>query len=93
KDLAVVAVESLEGTDEAIARGGRIANGSVVVVKVSKPKQDKRFDYPVVGPGTIKSIRDSGGGVLAMMAGHALFFDQEEALKIATEAGVGVIAI
>ena len=46
KDLAVVAVESLEGTDEAIARGGRIANGGIVVVKVSKPKQDKRFDYP-----------------------------------------------
>lgn len=93
KDLAVVAVESLEGTDETIARAGHITGGGVVVVKVSKPKQDKRFDYPVVGPGTIKALRAAGGGVLAMMAGHALFFDQEEALALASEAKIGVIAM
>ena len=93
KDLAVVAVESLEGTDETILRAGRIAGGGIVVVKVSKPRQDARFDYPVVGPGTVRSIRDAGGGVLTVMAGHALFFDRAEALEIAREAGICVIAL
>jgi len=93
KDLAVVAVESLEGTDETILRAGRIVGGGIVVIKVSKPRQDPRFDFPVIGPGTIRSIRQAGGGVLAVMAGHALFFDRAEALEIAREAGICVIAL
>jgi UDP-2,3-diacylglucosamine hydrolase len=93
KDLAVVAVESLEGTDETILRGGKIAGGDIVVIKVSKPRQDARFDYPVIGPDTIRTIQAAGGGALAVMAGHALFFDRTEALEIAAQADIGVIAI
>ena len=93
KDLAVVAVESLEGTDETIKRAGRIADGDIVAIKVCKPHQDSRFDIPVVGPGTLKSMAKAGGGTLAFMAGEVLFFDQEEALKIAAEANICVIAI
>jgi DUF1009 family protein len=90
KDLAVVAVEGLEGTDETIHRAGRITGRGVVVVKVPKPRQDNRFDFPVVGPGTIQSIRDSGGGALGLIAEHALFFDQAEALELAREAKVAI---
>lgn len=93
KDLAVVAVESLEGTDETILRAGRIAQGDIVVVKVAKPQQDSRFDIPVVGPGTIRSLIEAGGGALAFMAGEVLFFDQEEALSLAEESDICVIAV
>ncbi|MBN1868179.1 UDP-2,3-diacylglucosamine diphosphatase LpxI [Candidatus Sumerlaeota bacterium] len=93
KDLAVVAVESLEGTDETIRRAGRIADGDIVVIKVSKPQQDRRFDLPVVGPETIRSIREAGGGALAVMAGEALFFDQTEAIALAHESNIAIVAV
>ncbi|MFP4381159.1 MAG: LpxI family protein [Candidatus Sumerlaeia bacterium] len=93
KDLAVVAVEGLEGTDEAIRRAGRIANGGIVVIKVPKPRQDYRFDFPVIGPGTIRSIAKAGGGALAIIAEHALFFDQQEALELALENQIPVVAL
>jgi UDP-2,3-diacylglucosamine hydrolase len=93
KDLAVVAVEGLEGTDETIRRAGRIADGDIVVIKVSKPRQDKRFDIPVIGPDTIRSIREAGGGALAIMAGEALFFDQDEAIALAHESSIAIEAI
>ncbi len=93
KDLAVVAVESLEGTDETIRRAGEIADGGIVVIKVAKPHQDSRFDIPVVGPGTIRSIRETGGGVLAMMARQTLFFDQAETIEMAQKAKIGIQVI
>lgn len=93
KDLAVVAVESLEGTDETILRGGKIAGGNVVLIKVAKPHQDSRFDIPVIGPGTIRTMKEAGGGVIAVMAGKTLFFDQDEAIAKAHEAGIGIVAI
>ncbi|NQU43698.1 UDP-2,3-diacylglucosamine diphosphatase LpxI [bacterium] len=93
KDLAVIAVESLEGTDETIQRAGRITGGGNVVIKVSKPHQDSRFDIPVVGPGTIRSLQKAGGGVLAIMSQQALFFDQQEALEIARQADIAVTVI
>ena len=67
-DQACVAVEAMEGTDETIARAARIAGGkTLVVVKVSKPRQDMRFDVPVVGLPTIEQMKSSratalGGG-------------------------------
>jgi DUF1009 family protein len=93
KDLTVVAVEGLEGTDETIRRAGQIAEGDIVVIKVSKPRQDKRFDMPVIGPQTIRSIRDAGGGALAVMAGEALFFDQAEAIALAQESNIAIEAV
>lgn len=93
KDLAVVAVESLEGTDEAIRRAGRIAEGGIVVIKVCKPHQDSRFDIPVVGPQTIRSLTESGGGALVFMANETIFFDQLEAIELARTAGIAVAAI
>ena len=60
KDRAAVALEAMEGTDEVIRRAGRIAGPGTVVVKVAKPKQDMRFDVPVVGPGTLEAMREAG---------------------------------
>ncbi len=93
KDLAVVAVESLEGTDETILRGGRIADGDIVVIKVAKPTQDNRFDIPVIGPTTIHNLHQAGGGALCIMADRTLFFDREESLKYADSVGISVYSV
>jgi hypothetical protein len=76
KDRAAVALEAMEGTDEVIRRAGRIAGKGTVVVKVAKPKQDMRFDVPVVGPGTLLAMREAGSVVLAVEAGRTLLLDR-----------------
>src|SRR3989338_6339701 len=76
KQKAVLAVEALEGTDATILRGGKIGNGQAVVVKVSKPKQDMRFDIPVIGLRTVKNLIKVKVSCLAVEAGKTLFLDK-----------------
>lgn len=91
KDRAAVAVEAMEGTDEVIRRGGRIAGPGTVVVKVAKPRQDMRFDVPVVGPGTLAAMREAGAAVLAVEAGRTLVLDRPSFLAEADAAGIAVV--
>jgi DUF1009 family protein len=93
KDRAVVALEAMEGTDEAIARGARIAGPGVVVVKMAKPRQDMRFDVPVVGARTLQSLRDAKASVLAVEAGKTLLLDKPAFLASAKEMGVIVVGV
>jgi len=90
---ACIAVEAMEGTDETIARAARIAVGSpLVVVKVSKPKQDMRFDVPVVGLPTIATMKASGATALAIDAQRTLLFDREALIAAANDAGIAIEA-
>jgi DUF1009 family protein len=91
KDRAVIAVEAMEGTDETIARAGRLARGGFAVVKVAKPKQDMRFDVPVVGVATIDVMKAAGATVLSIDAGKTLVVDGEAVLEAADAAGIAVI--
>src|SRR5215469_6890042 len=92
-DQACVAVEAMEGTDEAIARAARLASGKpLVVVKVSKPKQDMRFDVPVVGLPTIAAMKSAGATALAVDAGRTLFFDRAALIAAAEDAGIAIQA-
>jgi len=93
KDGVVVAVEGVEGTDETIRRAGRLAGPGTVLVKVSRPRQDFRFDLPVVGLQTIKAMIGAGTSAMAISAGETLFFDQEEAIALAEQSDIGIIAI
>jgi DUF1009 family protein len=93
KERAVMAVEAIEGTDEAIRRGGRLAGGGAVVVKVSRPAQDMRFDVPVVGLDTLDAMIEAGVGALALEAGKSLFVDREEFIKRADRAGISVMGV
>jgi UDP-2,3-diacylglucosamine hydrolase len=90
KERAAVAVEAMEGTDEAIRRAGRIAGAGCTVVKVAKPRQDMRFDVPVVGPGTVAAMREAGATTLALQAGATLLLDRAELLAEADRAQVAV---
>lgn len=92
KDGVVIAVEGVEGTDEAIRRGGQLAGAGTVLVKVSRPRQDFRFDLPVVGLETIRAMSEAGASALAICSGETLFFDREEAVALAEESDIGIIA-
>ncbi|MCL5271571.1 MAG: UDP-2,3-diacylglucosamine diphosphatase LpxI [bacterium] len=92
KHKSVVAVEAMEGTDQTIQRAGEIAGEGCVVVKVSRPRQDRRFDVPVLGLTTVRKIIQVKGAALAFPGGETLFFDREEASALATEHGVTLYA-
>jgi DUF1009 family protein len=90
---ACIAVEAMEGTDETIARAARIAVGRpLVVVKVSKPMHDMRFDVPVVGLPTIATMKASGATALAIDAQRTLLFDREALIAAANDAGMAIEA-
>ena len=92
-DRACVAVEAMEGTDETIARAARIAGGRpLIVVKVSKPGQDMRFDVPVVGLPTIEQMKSARATALALDAGRTLLFDREKLMTQADAAGIAIQA-
>jgi DUF1009 family protein len=92
KRRAVVAVESIEGTDATIRRGGALANGGVVVVKVGSPDQDMRFDLPVVGPDTVAALEEAGATALALDADQTLMVDQDAVVKHADRLGLAIVA-
>ena len=80
----VLAVEGFEGTDEAIRRGGGLGKGGAVIVKVSKPKQDFRFDVPVIGCQTLETAAGAGAKAIGVEAARTLLLDKE-ALKACAE--------
>ena len=93
RDRACVAIEAMEGTDETIERAARIAGGQrLVVVKVSKPRQDMRFDVPVIGTKTIAVMRRANATALAIDAGRTLLFERDALLGAADEAGIAIQA-
>jgi hypothetical protein len=91
KHKAVVAVEAMEGTDEVIQRAGRLAGPGVHIVKVAKPKQDMRFDVPVVGLATIQAMRIAGASALSVDAGKTLMFERNAMIASADEGGITII--
>jgi DUF1009 family protein len=91
KDGAVLAVEAMEGTDACIRRAGSLCDGGFAVVKTAKPRQDLRFDVPVVGLRTLESLKEARAAVLAVEAGRTLFFDKDRFLREADAAGVAVV--
>jgi DUF1009 family protein len=92
KKGTIVAVEAFEGTDAAMERGGRLGKGGVVMVKVSKPNQDFRFDVPVVGTRTLEKARESGVRVIACEAGRTLLLDRAKVTELAQRWKISLVA-
>ncbi len=82
---AVLAVEAIEGTDEAIRRGGALGSGKATVVKVAKPAQDPRFDVPAIGPDTLRCMRQAGCRAIAVQAGCTLLIERQALAALADE--------
>ncbi|MEM7603396.1 MAG: UDP-2,3-diacylglucosamine diphosphatase LpxI [Verrucomicrobiota bacterium] len=92
KKGTVLAVEAFEGTNEAIKRGGDLGKGEAMMVKVSKPSQDFRFDVPVVGPATIETAASSGVNAIIVEAGSTLLLGKEELVRLCEDREVSVAA-
>ena len=93
KDGMILAVEAFEGTNAAIRRGGKLGGKGGVVVKVAKAGHDMRFDIPVVGTKTIKTLRTAGASCLAFQAGRLLMLDHEEVITLANRYGMSLIGL
>ncbi len=91
KDKAVVAVEGIEGTDEAIRRGGQLAGKDTVVVKVCRTIQDPRVDLPAVGLNTVKSLVNAQSRALCFESQKIPFFQKEEAVSLADENRIAIV--
>ena len=91
KDLAVMAIEAIEGTDEAIRRGGKLAGKGAVVVKVSKPNQDMRFDVPTVGVQTVLAMREVKARVLCVEPQKSLVLNRERLIEEAKKADIAIL--
>jgi DUF1009 family protein len=91
RDQAVLAVEAIEGTDETIRRGGRLARKDAVVIKVSKPGQDLRFDLPAVGEQTVQVMHEVKARVLAVEAGRTVIFNREATIRLADRYQITIV--
>jgi UDP-2,3-diacylglucosamine hydrolase len=101
-EAACVAIEAMEGTDQAILRAGEIMKSlhgeaslfsrALTVVKVAKPNQDMRFDVPVVGVHTIETMKAAGASCLALDTDRCLVLDGDEVFRTADEAGIAIVA-
>jgi len=93
KDQTVLAVEGMDGTDRTIKRGGKLGRGDVVVVKVSKPHQDRRFDLPIIGERTIEVLKEAKAKVLAFSARSTILLNREKVVKSANQNGISLVAV
>jgi DUF1009 family protein len=93
KDQVILAVEAIEGTDEAIRRGGVLCGQGAVVVKVCKPQQDLRFDLPAIGTQTIRSMAEVKASCLAIEAGKTIILERETVVHDADRADITIIAV
>jgi DUF1009 family protein len=92
RDRTVLALEAIDGTNATILRGGRLAGEKAVVVKVSKPDQDLRFDVPSVGLETVEAMVAVKAAVLAIEAGKTLVFDREKMVDLADRNKISIIS-
>ena len=92
KNGTVVAVEAFEGTNEAIKRGATLARKGAVIVKVSKPNQDMRFDVPVIGVETVRIAAESGVHVIAVEAGKTLLLERDAVIALVNSMNMSVVA-
>ena len=93
-DMAVIAVEAIEGTDSAIRRAGSLCRrGGFTVVKVAKPQQDRRFDVPTVGLDTVQTMYEAGARVLAVESQRTILLDGDDSITLANRLGIAIVAL
>ncbi len=91
KNKAVVASESLEGTDNTIKRGFRLSGYGAGVIKFAKSGQDLRFDVPVVGISTLKLLRKIRASFLVLQSGKTIVLEKDKFLDLSRNWRIPVI--
>ncbi|HSP61717.1 MAG TPA: UDP-2,3-diacylglucosamine diphosphatase LpxI [Pyrinomonadaceae bacterium] len=92
KNGTVLAVEAFEGTNAAIKRGAELARKNAIMIKVSKPNQDMRFDVPVIGIETVRIAAEAKVRVIAVEAGRTLLLEKDEMIALARKLDVTIVA-
>lgn len=90
KDGMVLAVEAFEGTNAAIKRGGKLGGKGAVIFKGAREGHDMRFDVPVIGLKTLKTMKSAGITALAFQAGRQLVLEREEVVAYANRHGIAL---
>ncbi len=95
KNGVVLAVEGFEGTDQCLARGGKLAgkDGGAVAIKVAKLNHDMRFDIPCLGAQTVETCAAAGVAVLALEAGKTLLLEQETCGQLAKKNRISITTV
>jgi DUF1009 family protein len=94
KNRSPLAIEAIEGTDQCIRRAGTLCGaGGFTVVKVAKPQQDMRFDVPTIGMGTLETLANAGGQVLAIEAGRTIIIDERTVVEYADRRKLVVVSL
>ena len=93
KDKMIMAVEAIEGTDCCIKRGCKLAKRDACIIKVAKPKQDKRFDIPAIGLRTLKTMKRHKASLIAVEAGETIIVNQEEVVQFANKNNIVIMAV
>jgi len=93
KDKIVIAVEGIEGTDRCILRGGELAGEGTVVCKVARKNQDMRYDVPVIGTKTLKSMKKARSKLLAVEAGKTFMVERENFKNLAEKYKISVVGV
>jgi DUF1009 family protein len=93
KDRTVISLEAAEGTDETVSRAGRLIGGGFTVVKMARPDQDARFDIPLVGLDTVKTIVENKGSVLALEEKKTFLMNKEEAITLANSHNISIVVV
>jgi len=90
KNGTVLAVEGLDGTNETIRRGGELAGTGAIMIKVSKPDQDMRFDVPVIGLDTIRTAHEAHVRAIAVEANRTLLLEKSAVIEEAHRAQISI---
>jgi len=93
KEGTVIAVEAFEGTDKTILRAGKLSGPGAVVVKLAKTGHDMRFDIPVIGMRSLRSIKRAGISALACEAGRTIILEREKVIQRADKLGLAIEAV
>ena len=93
KDKSIVAVEAMEGTDQTIMRGNKLAGKGAVVVKVSRPNQDRRYDIATVGETTLSFLIKGKASTLAIDAENTLMLDKDKVIELADKFKISIVAV
>lgn len=93
KDRMIMAIEAIEGTDKCIVRGCKLGKKDAVIVKVSKPHQDKRFDIPAFGLRTLKTMKKYKAKLIAVEANETILVDAKKTIEFADKNNIVVMAV
>ena len=93
KSGMVLAVEAFEGTNAAIKRGGRLGGRGSIVFKAAREGHDMRFDIPVVGLKTLKTLHKAGATALAFQAGRLVMLGREEVVRYANAHDIAIVGV